>query len=74
MRVSFTTPDPELSAELANTLVGQYISFNSKAETEVARETVSFLGEQIDRLEQEIQESETLLRNYSGRDDVIMMD
>ncbi len=74
LRVGFTTPDPELSAELANTLVGQYISFNSKAETEVARETVSFLREQIDRLEEEIQAKETLLREYSGRDDVIMID
>ncbi len=74
MRVSFTTRDPELSAQLANTLVSQYISFNSKKETEIARESVSFLSAQIERLEGEIQENEKRLREYSQRDDIILMD
>jgi capsular exopolysaccharide synthesis family protein len=74
MEVSFTTLDPELSAQLANTLVSQYISFNSKKETEIARESVSFLADQIERLESEIQENERLLREYSQRDDVLLMD
>jgi capsular exopolysaccharide synthesis family protein len=74
MRVSFTSPDPELSALLANALVSQYISFNSRTETEMARDTVTFLGDQIERLEEEIREKENLLRDYSQRDDIILMD
>ena len=74
MEIGFTTLDPELSAQLANTLVSQYISFNSKKETEIARESVSFLADQIERLEGEIQENERLLREYSQRDDVLLMD
>ena len=74
MRVSFTSRDPELSAQLANTLVSQYISFNSKKETEIARESVSFLSDQIERLEGEIQGNEKRLREYSQRDDIILID
>jgi uncharacterized protein involved in exopolysaccharide biosynthesis len=74
MQVSFTTPDPEVSALLANALVRQYVSFNSKTETEIAQDTVTFLSDQIERLEQEIREKEKLLRDYSRRDDIILMD
>jgi capsular exopolysaccharide synthesis family protein len=74
MRISFTTPDPEVSALLANALVRQYISFNSSTETEMAQNTVTFLSDQIERLEEEIREQETLLRDYSRRDDILLMD
>ncbi len=74
MEIGFTTLDPELSAQLANRLVSQYISFNSKKETEIARESVSFLADQIERLEGEIQDNEKRLRDYSQRDDVLLID
>ena len=74
MQVSFTTPDPQLSANLANSLVAQYIAFSTKNETEAARDTESFFSEQIDRLHREIQEKESALQEYSRREDLVLMD
>ncbi len=74
MEVSFTTPDRELSARLANALVTQYIAFSTKNETDIARDTASFFGEQIEKLHGEIQEKEKILQEYSQRQDILLVD
>ena len=74
LEVKFTTPDPELSARLANTLVRQYMSFSGEAQTDVARNTASFIREQIEKLQQDIQRKEQLLQDYSRKDNIVMVD
>jgi capsular exopolysaccharide synthesis family protein len=74
LEVKFTTPDPELSARLANTLVRQYMSFSGEAQTDVARNTASFIREQIEKLQQDIQAKEQILQDYSRKDDIVMVD
>jgi GumC protein len=74
MQVSFTTPNPQLSAELANSLVAQYITFSTKNETEAARDTASFFSGQIDKLHREIQEKESYLQEYRRREDLVLVD
>ncbi|MFQ5874773.1 MAG: GumC family protein, partial [Dehalococcoidia bacterium] len=74
VEVSLMTPDPALSARMANALVGQYIAFNAEAESGLARNTASFIREQIQKLQREIQEKEKLLQEYSQREDIVMMD
>ena len=71
--VTFTTPDPELCTQLANTLVYQYSAFSSETESDMARKTTSFIREQIEKLQREIQERENQLQEYSQREDIVMM-
>ena len=72
MEVSFTTPDPALSASLANTQVAQYIQFNVDSESGLARDTSSFIHDEITQLRREIMEKEKFLREYS-RDRALVM-
>ena len=74
MQLSFTTPNPQLSAQLANSLVAQYLVFSTKKETDSARDTTSFFGEQIDKLHREIQEKESYLQEYRRREDLVLVD
>ena len=62
--VTFQTPDAELSAKLANTLVSQYVVFSSEADSGIARNTLSFIREKIEELQRSILEKERLLRDF----------
>lgn len=74
MEIRFNAFEPELSAQLANTLTQQYIEFNSERETNLALNTVGFIREQVEKMQHEIQEKEKLLLQYSKRDDLVMVD
>lgn len=73
LEVSFVTPDPVLSAELTNALVRQYMLFSSEADLGVAKNTSSFLRDQIQKLQQDIQKKEALLQEYSKSKDIVMV-
>jgi len=72
MEVSFVSPDPELSAQLANSLVVQYRQFNIDSESGLARDTSSFIDEEIGELRNDIQEKERLLRDYSRENQIVI--
>ncbi len=74
MEVRFTTADPKLSADLANALSNQFTTFNSERESNLARNTSGFIREQVEKIQQEIQEKEKLLQDYSQREDLVMVD
>jgi uncharacterized protein involved in exopolysaccharide biosynthesis len=62
--VSFTTPDPALSARVANAhvreFIGQGIELNSQASDQAAR----FLQKKLAQLKRQVEESELALNNY----------
>lgn len=72
MEVSAVSPDPELSAELANAQVEQYIRFNVESESGLARNTSTFIDEQITELRYEITDKEQELREYSKQKAIVM--
>jgi capsular exopolysaccharide synthesis family protein len=74
MEVRFTTADPKLSADLANALADQFTTFNSERESNLARNTSGFIREQVEKIQQEIQEKERLLQDYTQREDLVMVD
>jgi capsular exopolysaccharide synthesis family protein len=74
MEVRFTTAEPKLSAELANALSSQFMTFNSERESNLARNTAGFIREQVEKIQREIQEKEKLLQDYSRREDLVMVD
>ena len=72
MEISFMTPEPELSAELANALARHYIRFSVAEESDLARNTSSFILEQVGELRSSIREKENFLRDYARNHEVVM--
>jgi capsular exopolysaccharide synthesis family protein len=73
MELRFTSLDPQVSADLSNALAEQYISFSGESETTLARDTAGFIGEQVEKIQEEIQHREKLLQEYSQREDLVMV-
>ena len=65
IEVIFQTPDPELSAQLADALVRHYVMFTAENDSGVARDTLSFIREKIEELQESILQKERLLRDYN---------
>jgi capsular exopolysaccharide synthesis family protein len=74
IRISFVTPEPELSAQLANALAKQYVSYSAESLSGVARVTSDFIQDQIRKLQSEIEENERLLREYSREGNLDLLD
>jgi len=74
IEVTFQTPDPELSARLANSLVRQYMLFTAETDSGVARDTLSFIREKIEDLQKSILEKERLLRDYNKGKHMLAVD
>ena len=74
MEIRFTTLHPQLSADMANALARQYIAFHSETETTLARETVGFIHEQVEKIQKDIQKHEGRLQEYRQREDLMMVD
>ena len=74
MALKFTSTEPKVAADLANALARQYMTFSMEKETTLARDTASFIREQVEKIQVEIQEREKLLQEYSQRQDLMMVD
>jgi len=74
IQISYTSPDPELSARLTNTLASQYLAYSAESISGVARGTSSFIQGQIEKLQKEITDKEKLLQEYSQRENLVMLD
>ena len=74
IEVIFQTPDPELSAQLANALVHHYVLFTGEADSGVARDMLTFIRGKIEDLQKSILEKERLLRDYSKGKHMLAVD
>ncbi len=74
MEVSFVTPDPELSAELVNSLIQQYIQFNVDSESGLARGTSEFIDGEVEELRRDIMAKEKFLRDGAKNKALVMGD
>jgi capsular exopolysaccharide synthesis family protein len=74
MEVSFVTPEPELSADLVNSLVEQYIQFNVDSESGLARGTSEFIDGEVEELRRDIMEKEKFLRDGARNKALVMGD
>ena len=70
--VAVTSADPVFSRDLANAHAREYIAYLSDAESGVARNTGSFIREQIEKLQREIAAKETLLQDLGAEQDLIL--
>ncbi|MBT8132747.1 MAG: lipopolysaccharide biosynthesis protein, partial [Gammaproteobacteria bacterium] len=62
--VSFDYENPAIAQQVTNRLVNLYLNENLRDRTERAQETTSFLSEQADKLEREINQQEAALARF----------
>jgi len=64
VRVSFTTQDPKLSAELANAHVRQFIAQGIQLNAQASEDAERFLRNKLSDLKRKVEDSEAALNNY----------
>lgn len=72
--VRFTTPNPELSAEVANAHVSAYISQGLRLRSQANDEARIFLHEKLTEIKQKLQASEAALNAYRRDKGIISLD
>lgn len=72
MEVSFVTPDPVLSANLANWQVDEYRNFNLSSERDQARDTSDFIHDEVTELRDEIRKNEEKLRQFAKEQAIVV--
>jgi capsular exopolysaccharide synthesis family protein len=74
IRVSFTTPDPELSQRLASAHVQRYIEMSLRSKFELTGEARRFLQDEIRRVEENLTTAETTLNDFRRNNNLISLD
>ena len=64
IKVSFTSPDPAISAEIVNSIVDQYLYDQLEAKRDATRAANEWLLERLDELGVEVREAELAVRRY----------
>jgi polysaccharide biosynthesis transport protein len=72
--VSFLSPDPVLSARIANAHAQAYIKEGLKLKTQPGEEAEEFLREKLAEVEQKLKESEINLNNYRRQSGLVYLD
>jgi tyrosine-protein kinase Etk/Wzc len=68
------TDNPNLSADLVNTLITEYIANNLEENKVVAKFTKEFIDDRVDSLEGEVERIETNLRRFREQSNAINLD
>ena len=69
--VGFTSPDPRLSAEIANSWVEQFIASNLARRFASTADARDFLEQQLQTLRERLEESERQLVNYASSKEIV---
>ncbi|MFQ5872379.1 MAG: GumC family protein [Dehalococcoidia bacterium] len=64
VNIKFEHPDPELAAEVANTIAHMYTRNNLELKLKGAQEALAWLSEQMTELRAKVQDSSMALQNY----------
>ena len=74
VKIAFSTPDPNLSAQLANAHVQAYIGQGLKFRARANEEAQHFLEEKLAQLKERVEQSEAALNNYRRDKGIISLD
>jgi len=74
VRVSWVSPDPMLSAEIANSVLDSYIGFSLEAGYKTSDQASEFLVDQVAGLKREISELEAKLQGYGESKRIVSAD
>ncbi|WDS36301.1 GumC family protein [Pseudoxanthomonas sp.] len=70
-KVHFSSPDPGLSARVANAYASTFISDNLKRQLDASTFAVKYLSERLEQLRGKVEESERALVDYSGDQQIV---
>ncbi len=65
IEILYTSPDPKLAAEFANTLTAEYIESNMEARWKMSEHTEEWLSKQLDEMRVKLERSEDSLQAYA---------
>ena len=74
VQVKFTTPDPVLSARLANAHVSTYVRYGIDLRSQTNDEATVFLQQKLTELKERVEQSEAALNNYRKDKGIISVD
>jgi polysaccharide biosynthesis transport protein len=85
VKIEFTTPNPQLSARLANAHIREFINQGIALNTQASDQTADFLQQKLAQIKRQLEDSELALNNYrrdkgiipglisvNGKEDVIL--
>ncbi|MGB0720815.1 MAG: AAA family ATPase [Gammaproteobacteria bacterium] len=71
IHISITTPDPSLSAHVANTLAESYVIGQLEAKFETTRQATQWLSERLDGLRQKVLDSERAVAEFKASNELV---
>ncbi len=74
VNVSYVSPDPALSAQIANALADAYILFNAQTAYNATEQATESMSRQIENLRAEISERERQLQEYAREQEIVPLD
>jgi capsular exopolysaccharide synthesis family protein len=74
IQVSFSSPDPALTATVANTVCAQYIEYNMEARYRSTQTATEFLTKQLVDLKANVEKSEEELLKFGQQMDIVTLD
>jgi capsular exopolysaccharide synthesis family protein len=74
IEVSFETPDPSLSAEIANAAMDEFINMHMDGSMQRSRDASRFLGKQIQAAQIKLEKSEIELQKFARKIGVVSLD
>ncbi len=74
VHVSFESGDPELAAEVSNTLARLYIDFNLEMRFAALQDALVWLHKQVDGMRQRVEVSERALQQYANDRDIYALE
>src|SRR5437016_403184 len=71
VNISFESPDPGLSAKIANSLANDYIEYNFRQKYDATRQASGWLEEQLDELKAKVEKSQQALVDYERQNAIV---
>jgi succinoglycan biosynthesis transport protein ExoP len=67
LRISFTSLDPKLSADIVNTTIKDYIDYSYRSRYDSSKRVSGFLGTQLDELKQQVETAQSQMLDLQKR-------
>jgi capsular exopolysaccharide synthesis family protein len=72
--VGFENPDPQLAAQVATTLVNNYIDYNFRLKYDATRQASGWMEQQLDELKAKVEKSQQALVEYERQNQIVNTD
>src|SRR5437016_138342 len=71
VNISFESPEPGLSAKIANSLANNYIEYNFRQKNDATRQASGWMEQQLDELKAKVEKSQQALVDYERQNAIV---